>query len=122
MMTKKAQFLVDRNSGMSYQEIADKHGVSRQYVAQICSKYEPSQFRFIKEKSCIYPNWRKWMNEERCSRLELLRRMGIEPIPDKSLTLSGYMRGATQPRKPYIDKLLEATGMTYEVMFAMEDE
>lgn len=69
---RKQRMIDDRNAGMTYTKIAEKHGVSRSYVGQVCAQSNPSQFRVIKEDSCIYPNWRKCMNDERCSRSELL--------------------------------------------------
>ena len=120
--TRKQLIKADREAGMTYSEIARKHGVSEQYAAQVCGKSCPGRFHVIKKESCIYPNLRKWMNENRCSRYELVRRMGYEALPGNSARLSEYMAGNNQPRKPYIDKLLKATGMTYEVLFAMEDE
>lgn len=120
MSANKEQIREDRRAGMTHREIAEKHGVSRQHVSQICSQYDPARFRVVKESGCIYPNWRRWMNNEKCSKYELLRRMGLEPVPVNSVHLRCYMNGQSQPRKPYIDMLLKATGMTYEVMFAME--
>ncbi len=120
--TRKQQMIEDRDAGMTYKQISEKYGVSSQYVCQVCAKRLPYRFQFIKEDSCIYPNLRRWMNNEKCSKNELLRRMGFTPIAANSAQLSAYMMGENFPRKPYIDKLLQATGMTYEKMFAMEDD
>lgn len=120
--TRKQQMIEDRDAGMTYKQIGEKYGVSYQYVCQVCAKRLPYRFQFIKEDSCIWPNLRRWMNDEKCSRNELLRRMGLTPAAENSTTLRSYMTGECSPRKPYIDKLLQATGMTYEKLFAMEDE
>ena len=117
-MADKNAMLMDRDSGMKYRDIAQKHGVTYQYVQQVCAKYFPSKFKFIEESSCIYPNWRKWMNDERCSRYELLRRMGLCTVAGNLDQLRMCMKGKYYPRKPYIDKLLQVTGMTYEELFA----
>lgn len=119
-MANKAQMLEDRKACMTHKEIAEKHGVSTQYVSVVCAGVDPKYFHVITKEGCIYPNWRAWMNNEKCSRNELLQRMGYAKVGENALNLSNYMRGLRQPRKPYIDKLLKATGMTYEVMFAME--
>lgn len=120
--TRRERILEDRDTGMTYREIAAKHGVSYQYVNQVCGKYNPERFRFIKKESCIYPNWRKWMNDEKCSRAELLRRMNLVAVSENCVRLGAYMKGEISPRKYVIDKLLSITGMTYEKMFAMEDD
>ena len=117
-MADKNAMLMDRDSGMKYRDIAQKHGVSYQYVQQVCARYYPSKFQFITEEGCIFPNWRRWMNEERCSRYELLRRMGLATVGVNLANLRKYMSGKYYPRKPYIDKLLKATGLTYEELFA----
>lgn len=120
--TRRERILDDRDAGMTYREIGEKHGVSYQYVSQVCSKYNPYRFKFITKTGCIYPNWRRWMNDEKCSRGELLRRMNLVSESENYRRLGDYMRGVTSPRKPYIDKLLQATGMTYEKLFAEEDD
>ena len=119
---RKQQIINDRDAGMTHQQIADKHGVSRQYVSQVCATHNPSQFRAVKKEHCIYPNLRAWMNKNRCSRAELARRMGYSSEPCSSLRLGDYMMGRFAPRKPMIDKMLEVTGMTYEKLFALEDD
>jgi hypothetical protein len=105
---------------MTYKEVADKHGVSPQYVSVVCGKYNPDKFRYITEVGCVYPNWREWMNRNKVSGFELLRRMGFEIGTNNSARLHSYMRGETSPRKHYIDKLLEITGMSYECLFSEE--
>ena len=118
-MTERArEFLAARDSGMTYKEIAIMFGVSRQRVHQVCGKYNPHRFQFITETGCIYPNWRKWMNDNKVSRYELVRRMGlIASQTNYVLTVSGYMNGEYEPKKWFIDKLLEVTGLKYEVLF-----
>lgn len=116
-MANKWKMLEDREAGMTYKEIAEKHGVSRQYVAVVVGKYDPAHFRFISEKGCVYPNLRRWMNENRVSATDLLRRMHLEPLSENASRLKNVMRGHGNPRKDYIDRLIEATGMKYEKLF-----
>jgi transcriptional regulator with XRE-family HTH domain len=116
-MADKNQILEDRDTGLRYADIARKHGVSRQYVSAICGRYNPSRFRFITETGCAYPNLRQWMNENKVSLFELLRRMGFEVHSANSERLRSYMTGRAEPRKPYIDKLIAVTGMPYEMLF-----
>lgn len=111
------QYLAARDSGMTYEEIAIMFGVSRQRVHQVCGKYNPCRFQFISEKGCIYPNWRNWMNENKVSRYELARRMGLLSSQTSYVNaISGYMSGKCEPKMWFIDKLLEVTGLKYEVL------
>lgn len=116
-MADKAAMIADRDAGMTYQAIADKHGVSHQYVSQVCGRYSPKGYRPVTETGCVYPNWRRWMNENKISRNELLRRMGLAIVIENSERLRRYMRGEGYPRKDYIDRLLAVTGMSYECLF-----
>lgn len=116
-MANRWQMVDDRDAGMTYKQIAEKHGVSTQYVAQVVGKYNPSYFKVITETGCVYVNLRKWMNENKVSKSELLRRMYIEPHPENLERLRNVMRGVSNPRKDYIDRMIEATGMTYKKLF-----
>lgn len=119
---KKQQMMADRDSGMTYQQIADKYGVSKQYVGIVCGKANTKAFQVIKEDGCIYPNLRNWMNKNKVSRGELIRMMGATYAHQTfTMKLSGYMRGESEPKKGYIDNLLRVTGMTYEELFYRED-
>lgn len=118
-LTKK--YLEARDSGMTYEQIAEMFGVSKQRVAQVCGKYSPRYWQYIHETGCIYPNLRKWMNENKVSKVELARRMGyVNSQAAASVALKNYMTGKATMTKPYIDKLLKATGMPYEVLFYRE--
>lgn len=113
---RKEQMRQLRKQGLKHKEIAERFGVSTQYVSHVCGECYP--FRFVPVgKECIYPNLRKWMNENEVSRSEFLRRMGIEVHTKNLEKLGHYIRGETYPKKPYIDKMLKVTGLTYEVLF-----
>lgn len=116
-MTMKEQCLVLHEQGVRQSEIARIVGVTRQRVSQICGTYCPGHFRKITEKECVYPNWRNFMNENKISRAELLRRMGLDTHSQNYARLSTWMRGRNYPVKQSIDMLLSATGLTYEQLF-----
>ena len=120
-MSKKEKMHALRDMGLKYQDIAEMLGVSRQYVSAVCSKRNPAYFAPIDEK-CIYPNLRNWMNENKVTRKEFLFRMGITVSGENYNRFGAYLRGENYPRKPYIDKMLEITGMTYETMFYTEED
>lgn len=116
-MTKKEQMMAMREQGLKHREIAAAFGVSRQYVAFVCGKCDPAYFVPIGDE-CVYPNLRKWMNKNKVSRSEFLRRMGITTGADNQERLNKTIRGEFQPRKKYIDKMLQVTGLKYETLFA----
>lgn len=109
--------LEDRAAGMTYEEIGTKYGVSRQRVGQICGKWNKYYFKVIKKDGCVYVNLRNWMNENSVSRNELARRMGMEPTGETLARLRSYLTGRNNPPKTYIDRLIKATGMNYEMLF-----
>ena len=117
--SKRKQMQMLRDQGLKHKEIAEKFGVSRQYAAMVCGRCDPKYFIPIGE-DCIYPNLRKWMNENKVSRKEFLRRMGLTPHNSNYERFSSYITGNNHARKPYIDKMLEVTGMTYETLFYTE--
>ena len=116
-MNKKEQMKLLRDQGLKHREIAEIFGVSRQYVADVCGKCDPAYFTPVGSE-CVYPNLRKWMNENKVSRREFLKRMGLTPHTSNHVRFSNCIRGEYQPYKPYIDKMLKVTGMTYEMLFA----
>jgi len=121
MKSEKAlNIIADRDAGMKYREIAEKYGVSHQYVAQLCGKSNPRYFKIVGER-CIYPNLRKWMNDNKVSYNELLRRMGQTPYPEMCSKLSTWTSGKNDPPKVWIDRMIAATGLPYEVLFAKEN-
>lgn len=118
-MVDEKQMLADRDAGMTYQQIVDKYCVSWAYVNKTIGKDNPKHFRAITEKSCVYPNLRRWMNENRVSAVRLVELMDLEPHAVTVQSLRNIMHGGN-PRKNWIDKLLKVTGFTYEKLFALE--
>lgn len=116
------QMVMDREAGMTCRAIAEKHGVSWQRVQAVVGKYSPAHFQYVTEAGCIYPNLRRWMNDNKVSRSELVRQMGLEAYPKNIVNLSSVIVGKTSPRKAYIDRMLRATGMTYETLFYTEKQ
>lgn len=114
---KAELYRADRKSGMTYEQIAKKYGVSRQRVAQACGVSKASSFRPQTIKTCVYKNLRSWMNENLISRAELVRLVGLEVAPGNSYRYGEYLRGEKDPPKQTIDKMLCVTGLTYEKLF-----
>lgn len=118
-MTDKEKVIELRKQGLKYKEIAEMFGVSWQRIRQICGKQETSWFHAVGSE-CVYPNIRKWMNENQITKGEFLKRMGLSDCSDNRSRLGGYLRGKCYPQKSYIDKMLAATGLAYEELFCKE--
>lgn len=112
-----ATYRAERDKGLTYQQIADKYGVTRQNVGIACAKYNPNKFRFQSEDKVIYPNLRNWMNTNKVGVSELLRRMRMSPGTGNHSMMRAVLRGKSNPRKALVDTLLSVTGMTYEELF-----
>lgn len=112
-----SEMINDRRAGMTYEQIGEKHGVSRQRVGQLIGKSNKYCFRVIKENGCKFVNLRRWMNENHISRNELARMMGYCPSGETMNRIRSYLSGTNDPPKAYIDKMIEATGMDYQTLF-----
>lgn len=117
-MVKRADlYIADRNAGMTYREIAAKHGVSHQRVQQACTGKRGPKFKPYKPEECIYPNLRRWLNENEVNRSEFVRRMGFEVIGNRLPETAKWFTGKGYPTKKSIDRMLAVTGLTYEELF-----
>lgn len=121
-MTTREHCTMLLNQGLSCTEIAQIVGVTRQRVYQICGEYDGRYFKKITEKQCVYPNWRNWMNDNRISKNEFVRRMGLQIHATTIARLSSWMIGRTYPSKSHIDMVLDVTGLTYEQLFYREGD
>ena len=117
-MDKKEQMRLMRREGASYREIAQAFGCSYQNVAQILGKYDETKFRPFREKDCVYPGLRKWLNDNKCSRRELFRKMHGKNMGGTSVqTLSNRLHGERGFTMNEINIIISVTGLTYEQLF-----
>lgn len=116
---RRNQMIADRKSGLTMREIAEKYGVSYQRVSQIVGRQSVRNFQAVTD--CPYPNLKRWMNDNLISRRELSKRVYGYSNTTTTARLGSYIRGEVEPNKRTIDKLLEVTGMSYEVLFAKEE-
>ena len=109
--------------GKTYQEIGDMFGISKQRVFQmIGGSSSPKYFRHITADCCIFNGIRKYMNDNKVSCMEMTRRIHGDTGPRYYQYTKSKLNGNTELTKKYIDKLLEITGLTYEVAFQLESE
>jgi transcriptional regulator with XRE-family HTH domain len=119
-MTTKEHCLLLEQQGYNRTQIAEKVGVTRQRVYQILGTAEKGFFKPFTEQGCIYPNWRKWMNDHKVSVPELTQKMGMDACSNNYGLIKRWMRGDNFPLKFNIDKLIEVTGLSYEELFSRE--
>ena len=116
-MKKFDIYRAEHDAGLSYTQIAKKYGCSKQNVAQACGKTRENYFAQYTEEQVVYPNLRRWLNENRVSRSEFCRRMGCGWTASNTPRISSYFRGTRVPAKPIIDKMIEVTGLSYEELW-----
>lgn len=113
-MRKCDMYLADRSNGMTYREIADKYGISYQAVHASCLHAGGPSSLMLSSKACVYPRLRRWLNEDK-ERQDRFFQLKVN-------SLRSILRGYMQPKKDAIDLMLAFTGMTYEEMFAEEED
>ena len=118
--SQKAKYLADRAKGMSYQEIAEKYGVSKWTVQNAIANQFPQNFRQFTEVNCVYPNLRNWLNENQVTLQEFTKRLVEIGHMGNSSAVGAWFRGVCYPTKVSIDRILKVTGLTYEQLFATE--
>lgn len=104
-----------RDQGYTLEQIGLMLGISRARAGQLVGRQR--SFHVILAEHCPYVNLRNWMNANRVSRAEFVRRMGYMNCPSTITKFGEIIRGERQPKKDYIDKMLEVTGQKYEEMF-----
>ena len=120
-MTTK-EMLQMRMEGATYQEIADKCGISRQRVHQKIGKRQISRFKEISQERCVYVGLRNWMNTNKICIAELTRRIYGQNDPDSNCRTRGRLASNCDliPKR-FIDKILKITGLTYEEAFRKDE-
>ena len=112
-----------RAEGMTYKQIAERCGCSYQNVMQMMAKYKASQFRALTKERCIWDGLRNWLNENKMSNSELIRkRYGRNHVGQVAETLRRQMKGERQLKKDDIDFFRELTGLTYEELFCSNEK
>lgn len=105
-----------RLEGATLQSIAVKFGVSKERIRQIVPPIDGKTWKFEDmQNRCVYPGIGQWLYEHRCTYTKLANLAGV-PMA----TVSRWMNGVHKPNKDAIDKILKATGLTYEQAFGEE--
>lgn len=100
-----------RSKGATLQQIADKFGVSRQYIHSLIPKFN-QQTRKPDYSSWLYPAISEYCKFNKLGMIEIENEFGITYQSFRDIMIGKY-----SPRKTTIDKILNATCMTYEEAF-----
>ena len=107
-----------RMNGATYLQIAEAFGITKQRVQQIVGKRRGNNFRPFTEERCVYPILREWLNDNKISLAELCRMCRGNASSSNLSELRVVLRGESKwVTKPTIDKLINATWLTYEKLF-----
>lgn len=110
-----------RLDGCTYQEIAEKYGITRQCVQQSISSFTGKE-RSVRKSSldiCIYPNIRKWMLDNNISMIKLSKICGLAETHIGSVRAK--LCGEREFRISEIKAILKESGKTFEYMFRTEN-
>ena len=105
-----------RAQGMTYQQIADKLGVSTQVVS-VALRRTNNNFKIYTEKRCVYVNIRYWLNKNQVTINEFITMLGLMVCESTRWRYRRILNGFAEPSKSDIDRILEITGLTYEQAF-----
>ena len=104
-----------RLDGFSYQEIAEKFGVSKQYINQMLQNVI-SERRNKAVNKIVYPNIANWLKGNDCSISEFAIRVGM-----KRPTLDSKLYGRNKFNSDEIKRILDVTGMKFEECLKMKE-
>lgn len=119
-MDREQEMRKMRNQGVSYREIGEKFGLSKQRIYQIIGESN-GYYRYITEEQCAYIGIREWLNHNKVNVTEFCRRVYGKYFTATYFRFTQCLRGKYHFKKPMIDKILSLTGLTYEEAFKEKD-
>ena len=120
LIPRKERMIELRKQGLTYEEIAAQVGISRQRVYQIIGGCH-RRHRAYTEEDCVYAGLRNWLNEHDVGMAQFVRSMYGEYHPTIRQRVKRIMSGK-DCRKSFIDRVLMATGLTYEQAFGDKED
>lgn len=108
--------------GYTQAQIAEKLGISKQAVSEALARRRINYFKPISEKQCKYRNIRKWMNENKVSIIEIVRRFGLLPNTNNHARVRRILCGDLEPRKIWLIEFSMITGLPVETLFEEDYE
>ena len=104
--------------GYTLQELGKEFGVSDERIRQVIGGSTNLRNRTLKSHQySIYPNIDKWMHDHNMTYLRFAIEMGFGGNTETAKRLANCLSGRNEFNKTAIDRLLKATGFTYEEAF-----
>ena len=100
-------------AGMTQKALADEYGVSQALIQKRCG----GPYRGYRKSKIVYKGIEKYLNEH-----ELSTRRFADFVDMNYVALYYIITGKHEPSKRSIDRILEATGLTYEKAFEVNDD
>ena len=122
LMDERKQAMIKMHeSGMTYAEIGAFMGISKQRVYQLIGDTRKGCHKPITKEQCVYAGIRKYMNENKISKMMLVRMIYKRVDGEEYKRVHDALKGCNC-RKNMIDKILKATGLTYEYAFKKDGD
>lgn len=100
-------------AGMTQRALAAEYGVSQALIQKRCG----GPYRSYKSKKIVYSGLENWMQENAISIRKMTELSGMNYV-----ALYYILIGKNDPNKKSIDRILKATGLTYEQAFGGKNE
>lgn len=120
MTEQQKQALRLRAEDLTFEEIAEKMGCTKQNVSQLLndSISDKNYTRTWKTREVIYPNINKWLIEKNMSLSRFAKACGYAT----SMPIRNCIIYDRKVNKAVIDAILRVTGLEYEVAFYKEND
>lgn len=110
-----------RLDGCTYQEIADKFGVSKSHIqSTLFSSCGGKARKKNNSDMCVYVGLAQFINEHNVTQRKLAEVIGTKCSQSNTSRLRRKITGESQFKINEIYKVLEFTGMTFEECFALK--
>lgn len=109
-----------RLDGCTYQEIADKFGVTKQYIQQSLFPSDGRMSKIRNSEICIYAGLAQFIDDHNVTQRKLAEVINTKCPQGNSTRLRRKITGETQFKINEIYKILKFTGMTFEECFALK--
>lgn len=110
-----------RDKGYTHREIAILYDISEQRVVWWLGKGDERYFKPITEKQCVFVGIRDWLNQNKVSITEFVRRVYGVYHTERRKSLLKHLTKKFDMKKQMIDRVLEITGLTYEEAFKEQE-